>query len=219
MKNQLNPITRLIPADDEWSIPHESGVGRRTLVQGAAWSVPAVTATFATAAHAASPAFTCPTVPPDSDWTAPAGFNGDTSGTGSYGWSTDDTEWQNTKDATQSGSLSYYLEFPVKVVAGHTYTFNWSAYANGAASGVSYVAYDVSIAGTRVYTASTDGNAGGDAKYLDPNTGTSTAANSSYTASQDGTIYFRYTIRLSRLTSEQVSNHNIVIKKPTISCS
>ncbi|AND17346.1 hypothetical protein [Rathayibacter tritici] len=46
--------TRTITLSEGWSIPTENGVGRRTLVKGAAWAVPAVAVTTATPAAAAS---------------------------------------------------------------------------------------------------------------------------------------------------------------------
>ncbi|PPG40323.1 hypothetical protein C5C20_11950 [Rathayibacter rathayi] len=52
MKKPTTPHT--IALSEGWSIPAENGVGRRTLVKGAAWAVPAVAVTTATPAAAAS---------------------------------------------------------------------------------------------------------------------------------------------------------------------
>lgn len=208
----------VIVASSDWTVPTADGVHRRTIVKGAAWTVPVVAVAMATPAAAASEAFVCPTVPASTGWTGASGITGSTAGGGYYRWSDDKTEWVNTKDATQTSSLSYYIEFSFKGVAGHTYNFNWSAYANGAANNVSYVAYDVAIGGTKIYSASTDGNAG-TTGYLDPNTGTTTTASHSFTPTTDGTYTFRYTVRLSQLTANQIANHNVVIKMPTLTCS
>ncbi|MWV48098.1 hypothetical protein GRS96_02265 [Rathayibacter sp. VKM Ac-2803] len=54
-----NPTTRDIPISEGWSIPNENGVGRRTLVKGAAWSVPVVAVAVAAPMAAASNTPTC----------------------------------------------------------------------------------------------------------------------------------------------------------------
>ncbi|PPI44315.1 hypothetical protein [Rathayibacter toxicus] len=46
---------RTIKISDDWTIPSPDGVGRRTLVKGAAWSVPVIATAGATPAFAASP--------------------------------------------------------------------------------------------------------------------------------------------------------------------
>ncbi|WP_181026642.1 hypothetical protein [Rathayibacter rathayi] len=207
----------VIVASSDWTVPSEDGLHRRTIMKGAAWTVPVVAVSVATPAAAASTPFVCPTVPASSDWTGPAGITGSTSGTGSYQWNKN--EWENTKDATTANSLSYYIEFSFKGVAGHNYIFNWSAYANGIGNNVSYVAYDTIINGTTVNTASTDGNAGAGVSYLDPTTQTPTSASYTFTPTADGTYTFRYRIRLSQLNSKQIANHNVAIKMPTLTCS
>ncbi|SMH29897.1 hypothetical protein SAMN06295885_0360 [Rathayibacter oskolensis] len=45
---------REIKIGDDWTVPNLDGVGRRTLVQGAVWTVPVIAATVATPAFAAS---------------------------------------------------------------------------------------------------------------------------------------------------------------------
>lgn len=216
---QQSDSTREITLGGEWVIPAQDGFARRTLVKGAAWTIPVVSLAIATPAAAASNSFVCPTVPASSGWTGPSGLEGNSGGTGSYGWSGD--QWNNSKDATQSNSFSYYIEFSFKGVAGHSYNFNWSAYSNGVGGGASYVAYDVLIGGNAVYSASTDprSDARAGAAYLDPNTSTPVAASSTFTPTTDGTYTFRYRIRLSQLGGTQTENNNVVIKMPTLTCS
>ncbi|AND17653.1 hypothetical protein [Rathayibacter tritici] len=209
--------TREVTLGGDWIIPAHDGFARRTLVKGAAWSIPAVSVAIATPAAAASKDFVCPTVPESSGWTGASGSDGDSGGTGGYGWTTDGTSWWNTKDATRSDYYSYYIEFPFKGVAGHSYTFNWSASANGPGNDVSYAAYDVLIGGGKVYMASTDAGAGG--AFIDPNTGDPVAASATFTPDTDGDYTFRYRIRLSHLTDKQNANHNVQIKRPTLTCS
>ncbi|NRD08994.1 hypothetical protein [Rathayibacter agropyri] len=209
--------TRKIHVGGEWVIPADGGFDRRTLVEGAAWSIPVVAVALATPAAAASTAFVCPSVPASSGWTGAQGITGDSSGPGKYYWNQE--QWDNGKDATQSGSLEYYIEFSFKGVAGHTYNFSWSAYANGADAAASYVAYDTVIDGKTVYTASSDSTYGGGAGFLDPNTSAPVAASATFTPTVDGTYTFRYKIRLSQLKTSQHSNHNILIKMPALTCS
>lgn len=214
---QQSDSTREITLGGDWVIPAQDGFARRTLVKGAAWSVPVVSLAVATPAAAASNSFVCPTVPASSGWTSPSGFDGDSSGTGKYEWSKDGTQWNSSKDATRSNYFSYYIEFSFQGVAGHSYTFNWSAYANGPGNNISYAAYDVLIGGSKVYMASTDSKAGG--AFIDPNTTTPVAASYTFTPTTDGTYTFRYRIRLSHLTAVQIANHNVQIKMPTLTCS
>lgn len=54
MKKSLPTTSHTITLSDGWTIPAESGVGRRTLVKGAAWTVPVVAISTATPAAAAS---------------------------------------------------------------------------------------------------------------------------------------------------------------------
>ncbi|AZZ56874.1 hypothetical protein C5E08_13840 [Rathayibacter iranicus] len=211
--------TREITLGGDWVIPAQDGFARRTLVKGAAWSIPVVSLAVATPAAAASNSFVCPTVPASSGWTGASGLDGDSGGTGDYGWTSDGTSWWNTKDATRSNYFSYYIEFPFKGVAGHNYNFSWSAFANGSGNNVSYVAYDVLIGGGGVYTASTDPRRDGGATYLDPDTATSVPASATFTPQIDGNYTFRYRIRLSHLADTQYSNHNVQIKMPTLTCS
>lgn len=201
----------------DWVIPAQDGFARRTLVKGAAWSIPVVSVAIATPAAAASDSFVCPTVPKSSVWTGASGFDGDSSGKGEYGWTSDGASWYNTKDATRSNYFSYYIEFPFKGVAGHNYNFNWSAFSNGPGNDVSYVAYDVLIGGGKVYTASSDAGAGG--AFIDPNTAAPVSASATFTPETDGNYTFRYRIRLSHLTNAQNANHNVQIKMPTLTCS
>ncbi|AZZ56657.1 hypothetical protein [Rathayibacter iranicus] len=208
----------VIVASSDWTVPSADGVHRRTIVKGAAWTVPVVAVAMATPAAAASEAFVCPTVPASSGWTKPV-TSGTSTGPGVYEWSTDGTEWQNTKDSTKADSFSYYIEFSFKGVAGHSYTFNWSAYASGARNTANYAAYDVTIGGNQVYTASTDGNYGGGASFIDPNTKARVSASKTFTPTTDGTYTFRYTVRLSQLASTQDANHDVWIKMPTLTCS
>lgn len=218
---QQSDLTREITLGGEWVIPAQDGFARRTLVKGAAWTIPVVSLAIATPAAAASNSFVCPTVPASSGWTGPSGLNGDSSGTGGYGWTGDGAQWWNTKDATRSNSFSYYIEFPFKGVAGHSYNFNWSAFANGPGNGVSYVAYDVLIGGGQVYSASTDprSDARGGGAYLNPSTTTPVAASATFSPQTDGTYTFRYRIRLSQLGGTENANHNVQIKMPTLTCS
>lgn len=195
-----------------------NGLKRRTIMAGAAWTIPVIATATATPAMAAS-GFACPTTPPGQAWIGPTNFGGDRSGTGSYGWG-DSTTWWNTKDATHADTFSYDIEFSLDVVAGHTYTFDWKARAGSPGNSISYVAYDVLIAGSRVYTASSDGNAGGGAAWLDPNPGGGwVSASHSYTATSDQTIMFVYRVRLSQLNQQQEANHDLTIETPTITCS
>lgn len=210
--------TRKIHVGGEWVIPADGGFDRRTLVEGAAWSIPVVAVALATPAAAASSPFVCPSVPASSGWTSPQGIKGDSTGTGNYGWNSKE-QWDNGKEATRSNYLEYYIEFSFKGVAGHTYNFSWSASAAGADDYATYAAYDTVIDGKTVYTASTDSKYGGGAGFLDPNTSTPVAASATFTQSADGTYTFRYKVRLSQLTAPQNSNHNLLINMPTLTCS
>ncbi|SMH29894.1 hypothetical protein SAMN06295885_0358 [Rathayibacter oskolensis] len=54
MTNKPEKTERTILAGDDWSVPAENGVGRRTLVQATAWTIPVVASAVATPAFAAS---------------------------------------------------------------------------------------------------------------------------------------------------------------------
>ncbi|AJM76952.1 hypothetical protein C5C66_00980 [Rathayibacter toxicus] len=222
MKSSNEPALRTIAVADGWTIPDESGIGQRTLVEGTIWNLPVVASVTPapTELHPAARHGDHPSVPPDSEWIASGDVTGDTSGRGYYRWSADDTVWENTKDATQHSSLSYYLQFAFNGVAGYNYIFTWAAHVEGARPDASHVSYDVLIGGAKVYGGSTDKKVGGASIYLDPhNGGSTTAASASFQAAADCLYTFRYRIRLSQLGAGHATNHNIIIGKPTLTCS
>lgn len=117
----------------------QTGTTRRSVVRGAAWSVPVVAAATAAPAFAASP-IPCPVVPPGSRWSATTVDSGTISTTKNdgYAWGSDgkwtiyrDNGSSTTSVVFSSTSPSFAVR-PGSTLNG-TFSFYWG-YGNGSAN-------------------------------------------------------------------------------------
>lgn len=152
-------------ADNQTS--NQTGTTRRSVVRGAAWSVPVVAAATAAPAFAASP-IPCPIVPPGSQWSATTVDSGTISAKNDdYAWGTDgkwtiyrDNGSSTTSVVFSSTSPSFAVR-PGSTLTG-TYSFFWG-YGNGSsnasAQGTFEILFVTASAATVVGTVSRPGSA------------------------------------------------------------
>lgn len=125
-----------IKIGDDWTIPDPDGVGRRTLVQGAVWTVPVIAAAASAPLAAASnePPFVCPVLAPSSQWAFVAPSSGTLEPGGGFGSrvNVQGPELYNTTEAIHGGTTAAEntAYTTMSVVAGHTYTLNFRAASN-----------------------------------------------------------------------------------------
>ncbi len=133
-------------------------LSRRSVVRGAAWTVPVVAVATTAPAFAAS-AIPCPVVPPSSQWSATTITSGTPSSkVDGYAWDTAADKWIVYKDNASSSTTAMVLATtspPFAVVPGSTntgsFTFYWQ-YGNGAASQSAQGTFEVLLNGSTVLT-------------------------------------------------------------------
>lgn len=198
-------------ADNQTS--NQTGTTRRSVVRGAAWSVPVVAAAAAAPAFAASP-IPCPVVPPGSTWNVTTSGTLGRDTTGGYTW--DGASWSVYRD---NGSTSATLTFtttpqaPVAVVPGATYQVSFSffwGYGNGNPNQSTGGTFDVLFNGQSVKslatrTAAVDANAG--TNGVQPGTTTQTFTYVVPAGQTSMTIAYRYILQ----ARTQQSNDDIVV--------
>jgi hypothetical protein len=190
---------------------HEGGaVPRRSIMMGAAWSIPVIALAVATPMAAASePAFVCPVVPDTSQWTGPVVTSGSFTN-GVHEWNAG--FWTNTSDAAPGASLNYYLEFPYQQVAGHTYTFAASLRGSGVGPGAAVLG--ASAGGMTGYFGST---AGGTPNTIPIDNNFNPIA-WSYTATTTSLTTFRYSLGFGDVFAGE-QNYDLTVTIPQITCS
>ena len=118
---------------------------RRTLVRGAAWSVPVVSLAAAAPAFAASP-ITCPIVPPSDLWTTTTTGTLGTFSSGGFAW--ENGSWIVYRDnGSTADPLTFTSTSPaMTVVPGATYEVSfpfWWGYGNGNVNSSTAGTFDV----------------------------------------------------------------------------
>ncbi|PPH73264.1 hypothetical protein [Rathayibacter rathayi] len=221
----------LIVASSDWTVPSADGVHRRTIVKGAAWTVPVVAVSIATPAAAASNT-TCPVIAP-SDWTKTANdyANASQAEIAAAGTKPQAFKVQSENTAANGSGLygQLYYTANIKVQKGKTYTFSYSAYGNygdhnKSTSRVMYSQLNVNggqigtILSTRV---SEFGNSQLPIQEKSTDTLPWQDYTATYTATEDGTIpvQFQFSIPDKAKNGSQTSSDDIYITLPTITCS
>lgn len=138
---------------------HALGTTRRTLVRGAAWSVPVVSLAVTVPAYAASP-IPCPVIPQPAQWTATTATGTLASKADDYQWYTTTNKWVIYKDnGSTTASLTFASSSPaIAVTPGATYngsfSFYWQ-YGNGASAQSTGGTFDVLVNGVSVKSLTT----------------------------------------------------------------
>jgi len=200
---------------------------RRTIVLGAAWSVPAVTVCTTLPAFAASGP--CPSIA-QTDWSAwvntgqgltSGSLNGWTGTTTHYGvagfWSVANNA--EAKDTWTDADLAYVTtEVIVPVAAGVTYTFAFDAGSgwgnNRHDADTRYQTVDVLVNGVSKWTGTT-----ADGGNLLPSNGVQHLSFSYTAAAGETSIVLTYKFTLPPAPAGQTANDDICISSPVITCA
>lgn len=126
----------LIVTTSDWTIPSEDGLHRRTIVKGAAWTVPVVAVAMATPAAAASNT-SCPTVPAASAWVLSSTQGNIQAGTGAPTRNgSKGNEWFDyIEPATNTGNAGSTFTTNITVTPGQVLTFSFYAAASRGTGG------------------------------------------------------------------------------------
>lgn len=216
-------------ASSDWTVPTADGVHRRTIVKGAAWSVPVVAVAIGTPAAAASN-FTCPVLTA-ADYTKES--NGyayaDSATIGVQGTKPQAFRVNSDNSSAAGSGAEGVIAFTaqMKVVKGKTYTFSYSAYGN-------YGNFTKEGSRSQYFRLKVDG------AKISPNYGTRTSEfgdtqlpiqekstdtlpwkdyTVSYTATADGTVPVRFEFVLPSKLTGQSANDDVFVTLPTIACS
>lgn len=114
------------PGNDRSSTsPTPQGVNRRTMVRGAAWTVPVIAVAVNAPAFAVSP-IPCPSMPVGTTWntTVPNGTLADSS-TGNYGWTSNNRFNNYVDNGSTSQPVTIESTTTIPVVPGATYSISF----------------------------------------------------------------------------------------------
>lgn len=203
-----------------------AGMKRRTILAGAAWSVPVIAVATASPAFAATS--TCPHVSSYSDWTR--GNNGYTDS--GYFIDRDGRKTYVVSDNNNSGKNSglvarAWMEATVQVTAGQTLNLSYEAFGNyssytkaGSAPAVAVWSVDGSAI-TENYGTQTDryGNIQLPIKESADSSNPWKSYSASYKANETKSVTIRWEVSLYPQGSSDSGNDDISVTLPTISCS
>ncbi|MBF4549478.1 hypothetical protein [Pseudoclavibacter sp. VKM Ac-2888] len=206
----------------------DASPSRRTIVAGAAWSIPVV-AMAAAAPLAAASTTVCPTLPALSTWTRQFPVSG-TPGLGSAGTrngSRGEELFVTAEAAPDTGNLVIRFSTTMNVVAGRTYNFNFSYGSNygnlqQATSTRAAVRLDVGPAPTTLFNGSSRALAGNTTIPNNPSTTYTNygSSNPAYTATTTGSITVAYVFVMTATnTTTAARTDDIGITRPIITCS
>lgn len=203
-----------------------STVGRRTIVAGAAWTVPIVAA--ATVAPLATASPICPTLPPISTWARQVPVSG-TIVAGSAGYRTGprgEELYVTAEGAPGTGNVVLRFSTTFNAVAGTTYNFNFSYGSNYGnldqpTSTRAAVRLDVGPAPTTLFNGSSRPLAGNTTLPNNPNSTYTNygSSNPAYTATTSGPITVAYVFVMTGTSATQFRTDDIAVTRPVITCS
>lgn len=222
-----------MPKDQQTETLPRRGIQRRTVIKGAAWSVPVVAAAVAVPNASASPTAPCSVAVPA--WTAWSdGATGAfTEGTCGRPQPEANGQWWQWCDATETSDYTTFKCATVSVVAGQTYSITFTTQANsGIPTPNSPANLVLTIDGSPLWAGYTVGSTGASA---DPGGANShrltTATNGSnrtdqtwtvfYTANTTGDVLLCYTWTAYQRTAANgdTSTDDIGTSLPVITCN
>lgn len=214
-----------IEIGDDWSITEQtpSGPLRRTIVQGAAWTIPVIAGAMAAPMAAASTEPTCPTVAPSSEWTAQIPYGGNTleagGNTGAYQDGAN-SAFQSQRDSSAPYGTAVRFTTSVDLVAGETYSFTFlirANYANGGGTTpTTRQRWRFQVGGQTLYYGSTRTDP--DYALIPVNSGWASVTET-FTATTSGPTLLEYLFELdARPYSNNAGNDDVYVTVPTITC-
>ncbi|MFZ8755912.1 hypothetical protein ACO03V_00670 [Microbacterium sp. HMH0099] len=218
----MSDITK--PAGDHVAA---AGMKRRTILAGAAWSVPVIA--VATSAPAFAATETCPNLSQPSSWTV--SNNGYVDEQGYFdtidGRKVFVSNGNNTSNSSQQAVARVYLTASMPVEAGKTYTFTWDAYGNygNFDKATSQVQYShLSVDGSQIsddYSTRADfyGNNQLNIQQQSDDTRPWKSYSSVYKATETKTVQVQWEFILPYPDKQQTSSDDIYTSLPAIACS
>ncbi|MBM3715204.1 MAG: hypothetical protein FJW64_05600 [Actinobacteria bacterium] len=204
-----------------------AGMKRRTILAGAAWSVPVIAVATASPAFAATT--TCPTINTDSSWTR--SHKGDT-GDGAFDTIDGRRVFSVTTDNTapvNSGQHAYaWMTTNIQVEAGKTYTFTYDLEGNyGNYSKTTSSPADASwyIDDSRVSSnyGTQPSRTGADTQIPIQERRSDSRPWKTYTfsykATETKTVALKWMVDLSDRSGSEVGTDDVHVSLPTVSCS
>lgn len=204
-------------------------MNRRTVLHGAAWSLPVIAVAVATPLAAASEVFVCPVLAPAGTWTWQVPVSG-TLRTGNNGQAAvrngahGQEFYVSHEAAASTGSVVIRVSTVLEVVAGHTYDFSFffgANYGNLVESTSVRSAVRLDVGTTTLFNGSTRPLAG---NTLIPNNTTASgyqnygSTTRAFTATTSEMITVAYVFVMTATTAAVPAGDDIAITLPVITC-
>lgn len=223
--SRADAFEKKIKIGDDWTVPDESGIGRRVLVEGAVWTIPVIAAAVATPAAAASQP-PCPTVPPASLWLLAETQGNIQTGTGAPTYDgPHGSEWFDyiePQPDTGNASVKFYTN--ITVTPGQILDFTFFAAASRGVGGnqaptAAIYTFQV-LASTGLTTLVSSTSQDGSTPYSSPGVqfDNYTTVNSTYVVPAGVTeIQLQMSFQHNGVVQNQVSDE-LGVTAPTVSC-
>lgn len=199
----------------DWIARDSDGkVQRRTIVQGAAWTIPVVAVAVAAPLAAAS-VQPCPTLAPVSDWVydTPGGLIGS-------GATNTNNQLVFTAEAASTDAYEFF-DTTFDAVAGETYTFSYQAFGSlgdqtrtTSQRIAARVSFNGTQAGPTIGTVTPE--YGEEQISMDPNAPSTHTV--TWTATTSGPVVLRFLFIINARDAGKTHNDNLVVRNPMLTC-